>query len=95
MTVQYVHIVRRIERSKGERMPVQVIGFFGKNKEGIYKYRINATQKEEIYQIIDEAKSLGFKFWQTPNIEKVPGRTWSVLLELYFPKDMGYPEESK
>ena len=74
-------------------LPIQVIGAFGKTQEGIYQYRINATLKEEIYTIIQEARDLGFKFWETPNIEKVH-KTYTVLLKLYIPKEMGYPEES-
>lgn len=74
-------------------MPVQVIGAFGKNKEGVYTYRINTTTKDEIYIILDEARKAGWKFWETPNIEKVH-KTYSVLLKIYYPKELGYPEES-
>jgi hypothetical protein len=75
-------------------VPVVMIGDFGKSKEGIYTYSINATQKDEIYKMIDEVKAMGFKFWDTPNLT-FKARTWHVLLKLYLPKEMGYPEESK
>lgn len=74
-------------------MPVVMIGSYGKNEEGVLTYRINTTTKEDIYTIIDSARSMGFKFWETPNILKVH-KTWSVLLKLYVPKELGYPEES-
>jgi hypothetical protein len=70
-----------------------MIGAFGRNSEGVHTYRINTTKKEEIYEIIDGAKKAGWKFWDTPNIEKVH-KTWSVLLKIYYPKELGYPEES-
>lgn len=75
-------------------MPVVMIGAYGRNKEGVHTYRINTTKKEEIYEIIDGAKAAGWKFWDIPNIEKVH-KTWSVLLKIYYPKDLGYPEESE
>ena len=65
----------------------------GKNKEGVYVFRINATLKEDLNLIIKEAKESGFKFWKKPIIEKAH-KTYSVLLQLYIPKDLGYPEES-
>lgn len=74
-------------------MPVVMIGAFGRNEEGVYTYRINATTKDDLYTIIDSAKEMGYKFWDTPNLVKVH-KTWSVLLKLYIPKELGYPEES-
>lgn len=74
-------------------MPVVMIGAHGKNNEGVFTYRISATAKDDLHTIMQEAKELGFKFWEKPVIEKAH-RTWSVLLKLYIPKDMGYPEES-
>jgi hypothetical protein len=79
---------------KGEKaLPIQVIGSFGKNKEGVYTYRINTTTKEEIYILLDEVKNQGWKYWETPNIEKV-NKTYSLLLKIFYPKELGYPEES-
>lgn len=74
-------------------MSVVMIGKFGKSEEGIFTYRISATAKDDLYTIIEEAKELGFRFWEKPVIEKAH-RTWSVLLKLYIPKEMGYLEES-
>lgn len=71
-----------------------MIGNFGKDKEGVYTFRVNATEKDDLFLIIDEAKKMGYKFWDTPNIEK-SFKTWTVLLKLYIPKEMGYPSEAK
>jgi hypothetical protein len=65
----------------------------GKNVEGVYTFRINATLKDDLHLIIKEAKQTGFKFWKKPIIEKAH-KTYSVLLQLYIPSDLGYPEES-
>jgi hypothetical protein len=46
-----------------------------------------------LHLIIEEAKNAGWKFWQVPNLVK-NHKTWSVLLQIYKPKEMGYPEES-
>jgi hypothetical protein len=70
-----------------------MIGDFGKNSEGVHTYSINATSKDEIYKMIDEVRELGFKFWETPNLT-FKARTWHVLLKIYIPKELGYPEES-
>lgn len=74
-------------------MPVVMIGDFGRNKEGIYTYRINATTKDDLYSLLDQVKEIGWKYWETPNIIKVH-KTYSVLLKIYNPKELGYPEES-
>lgn len=70
-----------------------MIGDFGRNKEGIYTYRINATTKDDLYSLLDQVKEIGWKYWETPNIIKVH-KTYSVLLKIYNPKELGYPEES-
>jgi hypothetical protein len=70
-----------------------MIGDFGVNSEGVHTYSINATSKDEIYKMIDDVKELGFKFWNTPNLT-YKAKTWHVLLQIYIPKEMGYPEES-
>ncbi len=75
-------------------MPVVMIGDFGRSEEGIYTYRINTTTKDDIHTILKEVREMGWKFWDTPNIIKVH-KTYSVLLKLYNPEEMGYPEESK
>jgi hypothetical protein len=75
-------------------MPVVMIGNFGKDDEGVHTYRINATTKDDLHTLIDECRKSGWRFWDTPNILKAHGRTWTVLLKLYQPKQMGYPEES-
>jgi hypothetical protein len=74
-------------------MPVVMIGNFGKDKEGVHTYRINATSKDDLYNLIEQCRAMGWKFWDTPNLQKVH-KTWSVLLKIYDPKEKGYPEES-
>ncbi len=76
-------------------MPVVMIGDFGKDNEGVYTYRINATTKNDLYDLIKAVKEQGWKFFDTPNILKTHGRTFTVLLKLYKPSETGYPEESK
>jgi hypothetical protein len=71
-----------------------MIGAYGRSKEGIHTYRINATKKDELYLIIDEAKEAGWKFWEVPVLTQ-QHKTWSVLLKIYKPKELGYPEESE
>ena len=65
---------------------------FGTDNEGITTYRING-EKEDLLTIIKEAKDLGFKFWEKPILEKAH-KQFSVLLKLYVPRDLNYPEES-
>lgn len=74
-------------------MSIVMIGEWGRSEEGIYGYTINTTTKEEIYKIIEEVREAGWKFWNTPNITK-KFKTYHVFLQLYKPKELGYPEES-
>jgi hypothetical protein len=74
-------------------VPIVMIANGGKNKEGVYTFRINATSIEDLHLIAKEAKEAGFKFWEKPKIEKAH-KTYSLLLKLYIPHDLGYPEES-
>lgn len=69
-------------------MSIVLIGDWGKNEEGVFTYRINATKKDDIHIIIAEAKEAGFKFWETPSIIR-SHKTWSVLLKLFIPKEQG------
>jgi hypothetical protein len=66
---------------------------FGKNEEGVRTYRVNATDKGDLEKIIDESKGMGWKFWTEPYPEK-SHKSWSVLLKMYDPKELNYPEES-
>jgi hypothetical protein len=75
-------------------MPVVMIGNFGVDKEGVRTYRINATRKEDLYNLIKECRDMGWRFWDTPNIQQVH-KTYSVLLKIYDPKEKGYPDESQ
>lgn len=75
-------------------MSIVCIGRWGKNSEGIHTYTLDTTTKEEIYQLIDSARAMGWKFWETPNITTAPRNTFHVVLKLYYPKDLGYPLES-
>jgi hypothetical protein len=74
-------------------MSIVMIGAWGRSKEGVYTYSINTTTKEEIYQILDQVKAEGAKYWETPNIIH-KFKTYHCLLKFYVPKEMGYPEES-
>lgn len=74
-------------------MTIVQIGEWGRNEEGVYTYSINATEKDDIYKILQQVKDSGAKFWDTPNIIK-KFKTYHVLLKFYVPKEMGYPEES-
>jgi hypothetical protein len=69
-----------------------MIGSFGRNAEGVHTYSINTTTKDEIYTLIDAARSMGWKFFDTPNITH-KFKTYHVLLKLYKPGEV-YPEES-
>lgn len=75
-------------------MSVVMIGNFGRDKEGVYTYRINATGKEDLYDLIKAVKEQGWKFFDTPNILKAH-KTYSVLLRLYNPNESDYPDESQ
>lgn len=76
------------------KVSIICIGRYGKNAEGIHTYTLDTTTKEEIYQLIDEAKKMGWKFWDTPNIVTAPRNTFHTVLKIYHPKETGYPEES-
>lgn len=69
-----------------------MIGSFGRNAEGVHTYSINTTTKDEIYTLIDAAKEMGWKFFDTPNITH-KFKTYHVLLKLYKTGEV-YPEES-
>ena len=75
------------------KVSIVMIGNWGRNKEGIHTYSINTTTKDEIYQLIDAAREMGWRFWETPNITH-KFKTYHVLLKLYKPKELGYPVES-
>jgi hypothetical protein len=74
-------------------MSVVMIGDWGRSKEGIYTHSINATTKDDIYNLIKQLRDSGAKFWETPNITH-KFKTYHVLLKWYVPKEMGYPDES-
>lgn len=76
-------------------MSVVMIGDFGRDEEGVYIYRINATTKDDLNELITAVKNQGWKFFDQPNILKAQGRTYTVLLKLYKPSEGGYPEESQ
>jgi len=75
------------------KLSIVMIGDWGINKEGIRTYSINTTTKDEIYQLMDATREMGWRFWDTPNLT-YKAKTWHVLLKLYKPKEMGYPTES-
>lgn len=63
-------------------MSIIQIGDFGKNKRGVHTFSINATEKDDLYKVINHARGMGWRFFQTPNITK-KFKTYHVLLELY------------
>lgn len=69
-----------------------IVAHFGTNSEGITTYRVNG-EKQDLLTIIKEAQDIGFKFWEKPVLERAH-KHYSVLLKLYIPRDMSYPEES-
>lgn len=66
----------------GMFMTIVQIGKFGKNKRGVHTFSVSATDKEDIYKIISQARGMGWRFFQTPNVTK-SFKTYHVLLELY------------
>jgi hypothetical protein len=66
---------------------------FGTNAEGVTTYRING-HKDDLKKIIDEARDMGFDFWEKPEIERVH-KDWTVLLQLFVRKELGYNDESR
>lgn len=61
---------------------------FGTNEEGVITYRVNG-EKHDLQEIIQQAKDLGFKFWEPPVITQ-SYKHWSVLLKLFIPR--GYDQ---
>ena len=59
--------------------------YFGSNKEGVTTYRVNG-ELEDLVTIIDEAKNIGYAFFETPIVEK-SHKHYSVLLRLYVPEE--------
>jgi hypothetical protein len=57
-------------------------------KNGVQNYTITGT-KEEIYKILDEVRENGGKFAATPNICRVVGNQWHVLLKLNLHVEVG------
>jgi hypothetical protein len=74
-------------------MAIVMIGDFGKDEEGVRTYRINGD-KADLERIIQESADLGYEFWIEPVIEK-SWKTYTLLLKIYIPEEMGYPEEVK
>lgn len=70
-------------------MVLVMVTSFGQNKEGVYTWRVNADQKNDLEMIIREAIKAGYYFWETPKIER-SYRSWSVLLKLCIPYEMRY-----
>jgi aryl-alcohol dehydrogenase-like predicted oxidoreductase len=74
-------------------LSIVMIGNWGRNKEGVYTYSINTTTRDEIYEMLAAAREMGWRFFDTPNIVK-KHKTFHVLLKIYKPAEMGYPDES-
>jgi hypothetical protein len=64
---------------------------FGTNAEGVTTYRVNA-HKDDLERIINEIRTLGFEFWEKPEIVETH-KNWSVLLRIFIRKNFEYDEE--
>lgn len=64
---------------------------FGTNAEGVTTYRVNA-HKDDLERIINEIRTMGFEFWEKPEIVKTH-KNWSVLLRIFIRKNFEYDEE--
>jgi hypothetical protein len=69
-----------------------MIGDFG-SQDGIQVYRICGS-KEDIYRVLDEARDMGHKFWDTPVINHVHNSQWTVLLKLKIPIGVGASDKT-
>lgn len=67
-------------------MSIITVSDWGRDNEGIHTMRVNATKKEDLLLIIEQTKKAGFKFWNTPAIEKTH-KSWSVLIQLMNPNE--------
>lgn len=75
-------------------MPLVMVTDFGKDKEGVYTWRVNSAHKSDLELIIQEALKVGYCFWEQPIIER-SYKSWSVLLKLFIPYDMDDIERNK
>lgn len=64
-----------------------MVGTWGA-KDGVQAFTVTGT-KEEIKQIISEARQAGAKFADTPNICHIHNAQWHVLLKLKVPVGVG------
>lgn len=63
------------------------IGDFGKNKDGLYLFRINGT-KAEIQKAIQDIKDLGCEIHEEPIEFEKAYMQWSVLLKMWLPTEI-------
>jgi hypothetical protein len=74
-------------------MSFVIRGKWKKSSEGVYMWTLVTTEKQDIYNVLDEIRAAGAKYWETPNITK-NFKTYHCLIKFYIPAEMGYPEES-
>lgn len=73
-------------------MALVMVTSFGKNKEGVYIWRVNSDQKNDLEVIIKEAENAGYHFREAPIIKR-SYRSWTVLLKLFNPYETSYQGE--
>lgn len=68
-------------------MAIVQIGDFGV-RNGVRTYSIQGD-KADLYKIIDECRKMDAKFDDTPNVVHVHRGTWSMLLKIKMPVEVG------
>ena len=68
-------------------MAIVQIGDFGL-KNGVRTYSIQGD-KADLYKIIDECRKMDAKFDDTPNVVHIRRGTWSMVLKIQMPVEVG------
>jgi hypothetical protein len=69
-----------------------MIGNFG-NINGVQTFRVCGS-KDDLYKVIDECRTMGHKFHDTPNLTHVRQGQWTMLLQLKVPVEVGASDKS-
>jgi|1185.fasta_scaffold77493_2 hypothetical protein len=72
-------------------MAIVQIGDFG-TKNGVRTFSVQGD-KVDLYKIIDECREMHAKFDDTPNLVHVHRGTWSMVLKLKMPVEVGSSRE--
>lgn len=70
-------------------MAIVQIADFGRDKEGVYTYRIHGDKKDLEF-LIEELRNTDYKFLgnQEPEIVKTVTKTYTILLKIYIEKEV-------